>query len=260
MDLRRPPREIFSSSLIVILAAALISGVGCASSQDVRSENFRLPHNIMPEDRIPTGPGAVRTHDGLVRVNAPETRAKIYVKPPRPHLQRFNAMILKPIQLSYRRGVKGLPEHHEEYLRARFRKMLLASINSGPAWTLTDSPGEGVLEVRVGVLDIDISRGDRLSSTSNVSFRREAGGAILVIELLDSVDQEPLFRWIERRPLPSGRFSGRNIERHRLVLTFDRLADDLGANLRTHYAIVREVERRELERAQASGRRLAAGN
>jgi len=204
----------------------------------------------MPEERIPTGPDVERSPDGLVRVDAPETQARIYVKPPRPYLQRFDRMILGPIQLAYKQGVRGLSAREETGLRNRFRQMLLDSIRRGPAWSLTDRPDEGVLAVRVAVVEIDMSTRDQMSNTSNISFRRANGGAVLIIELYDSATRKPLFRFIERRTLPSGTYSGHGIDQRRLALTFDRFADDLGASLRNHYAIIREIERRELERAR----------
>ena len=106
-----------------------------------------IPANIMPEQRIQTGDDVERTADGLVRVHAPEARGAVYVKPPRPHLQRYRAMMVEPASITYRESGGRFRESVQNLLEEGFRKDLLAAIRRGPAWESVDVPGPDVLLV-----------------------------------------------------------------------------------------------------------------
>jgi hypothetical protein len=205
----------------------------------------------MPSEVIPTEPGAERTPDGLVRVKTPRgATAAVFVKPPRPHLQRYDKMWVAPAAITYKEGVRAWSPKDEKQLRRSFRTSLLKSINEGPAWKHAEEPGEDVLYVRVSLIEVDVDS-TATPAGSQMTIRESSGGAIIVLELYDSMTQEPLFRFIEKRKLPGGIFSGGNVDRDRMTTAFRGFARDIGETLRNQYRIIREIERREAE-AQAS--------
>jgi len=229
--------------MVGLCLGLLAGGLGCATgSGDGGSEaRVEFTDDMMPQNLERTGE---KTHDGLVRVKSPAgPQVAVYLKPPRPYLQRYDRMILAPVMIRYKAGVKPWTEQHENTLRRSFRKMLLDSLDKGPHWALVEEVDEGVLLVRVSVLDIDIDRS--MQDSSNVSYRQRGGGAVVVFELYDSVTTEPLLRHVERRIMPGGVYSGSNIDRVRLQHTLEDFAHDMGRNLRVFYEVIREIERRE---------------
>ncbi len=201
----------------------------------------------MPEEVIPTGPEAERTEDGLVRVKTPSrAKAAVFVKPPRPHLNRYDRMVLAPIVIAYKRGGASFSDHDEELLRASFRESLLESIDSGPAWKRVESGGEGVLLARVSVVDVEIQP-PAVAAASQLNYRASGGGVVLVLEFFDSTTKEPLFRFMEKHRLPGGVYAGGAFDRRRVTAAFDDFAEAIGRNLRNQYRIIREIERREAE-------------
>ncbi|MBW2425612.1 MAG: DUF3313 family protein [Deltaproteobacteria bacterium] len=254
----------------ITLAGLTLLGSACSTSSPPSSEQMAapasaaqpsgeataggsapaLPENFMPEDRIPTGEDAERSPDGLVRVEAPESRGLIYVKSPRPHLQRYKRMILAPTEISYRKGGPQFGSLDHDILAKRFRADLIAAINAGPAWERTDRPAEDVLLVRVAIIDVDVQP-DLGGSGSSITYATAAGGAIVAFELAESQTGQPLYRYIERRILPAGVYSGSRVDRQRLAELFGQFARHVGAQLREHYAVIREIERIEQEGASA---------
>ena len=81
--------------------------------------------------------------------------------------------------------------------REEFEKRLTRALTEA-GFTIVTSPGEDVLRLRSGVVDIDVVAPD-VSAQRTRNFSEEAGAATLVIEVRDSVTNALLGRAIERR-------------------------------------------------------------
>jgi hypothetical protein len=203
-----------------------------------------MPADIMPSKRIPSGAEAEKTADGLVRVRAPELPGLLFVKPPRPHLQRYDRMILEPALLTYKPGVPDWSDRQEEQLRRHFDAALEDQLARGAGWAVAKEPGEGVLIVSISAVEMELDTSPG-ATASNVVYASSSGEVTLVLELIDSVSGEPLLRFAERRRLPGGQFSAPDIDLTRLKRTFDQFAVDMRNTLASYHAAVQEIERRE---------------
>ena len=91
------PRSLRVHGIYAVLGVLALS---CARAPGELVVGETTPdEQIMPEQVIPSGEDAERTKDGLVRVRAPTIDALIYVKPPRPHLQRYDRMYVNMPQI-----------------------------------------------------------------------------------------------------------------------------------------------------------------
>ena len=151
-------------------------------------------------------------------------------------------MVLAPTTIVYASGVRHWLKRDEKRLRKSFEKSLLASISSGPGWVRVDEAGEGVLLVRTSLLDVDIDPTSN-AGISQVVFSSSKRGPVIVLELFDSVTHEALFRFIQRRTLPSGVFSAGDVDRRRTAAVFREFTDDIGERLRSQYRIIRDINR-----------------
>jgi hypothetical protein len=228
---------------IGVFAPALAVGAfACATAE--RSAKPGMPADIMPSERIVSGSEVEKTADGLVRVRAPELPGLLFVKPPRPHLQRYDRMILEPAYLSYKPGVSGWSDEKEEQLRGYFDAALENHLANGAGWTIAKEPGEGVLTVSISAIEMDLDTSGGPTG-ADVVYTSSPAEVTLVLELIDSVSDEPLLRFAERRRLQSGRFYHPYVDLARLKLAFDQFAVDIRQTLENFHAVVQEIERRE---------------
>jgi hypothetical protein len=225
---------------------ALIGSWGCAQAPATRPDgSTNPPDDVMLEQWIPDAVGAERTADGLVRIVAPELDGQLYAKLPRPHLQRYHRMVLIPAHISYKKGITPWASRCEETLRTHFQSVLERELGRSTSWETATQPADGVLLVAVGALELDADTSPVETTGSVTVFTNASGGLLLVMKLMDSITEEPLLRFAERRMLPGGTFSGSQIELLRVMNAFDAFADDLGDSIESYYAAVREIERRE---------------
>jgi hypothetical protein len=225
---------------------ALIGPWGCAQAPATGPDgSTNLPKDLMLEQWIPDAAGAERTDDGLVRVVAPELDGHLYVKPPRLDLQRYHRMGLIPAHISYKKGIKPWDSRGEETLRTHFQSALERELGRGTSWEPTTQRADDALLVAVGALELDADTSPVEATGSKTHFTNASGGLVLVMQLMDSITEEPLLRFAERRMLPGGTFSGTQIELMRVMKAFDAFANDLGDTIESYYAAVREIERWE---------------
>ncbi len=225
-----------------LVSSALLLACACAGSSGGVSE--QTPDEVfMPEYVIPRGDDAERTEDGLVRVDTPKLKALVYVKPPRPRLDRYDRMYVNMPQIRYKRGVRHWEQRDEAVLMSYLRNVFVEKL-SGQVWELVEDPGPGVLFVRISLLEVDIEPARRRSEAST-SFVEAGGGAILALEFFDSETAEPLFRYVEKRELPVGVYSGAAVEQDRLKHAVGDFASNLSRFVETTFGVVREIERRE---------------
>jgi hypothetical protein len=244
--------HLFQSRVLLRLFGALAALVligpwGCAQAPATRSDgSTNPPEDVMLEQWIPDAAGAERTAHGLVRVVAPELHGHLYVKPPRLDLQRYHRMALIPANISYKKGIKPWCSREEEILRAHFQSVLERELGRGnTSWEPTTQRADDALLVAVGALELDADTSPVGTTGSVTAFVDPSGGLILVVQLMDSITEEPLLRFAEHRMLPGGTFYGTQIDLMRVMNAFDAFADDLGDNIESYYAAVREIERRE---------------
>ena len=215
--------------------AALLLGsvLACASAPPAERQVAAappLPERIMPTEVIPRGPDVELTPDGLVQVDAPEFAGQFFVLYPRPYLFRYDRIVLETPFMGYGGDFGGLPPHQEEELLAHLDRGIRDSLVDAGGWKLTERSGPGVLAVQISVLDLDL---------------RGQGRCTLRMELLDSESGQPLARILEERALHTGPASSAGIDTKQLKSVFDRFAADVGRNLSSYHAIVREIQRRE---------------
>ena len=230
------------------LAVLLVGALACASGDRAPSEEAastpRLPEKIMPAEVIPQGPDQVATPDGLVQLDVPGLRGRIFVRPPRPYLQRYHQLLLYPPELAYRRGVKPFPARTEESLRAYFDRRVREELAGKPGWGLANAPGPDVIAAAIAVHDLAINT-EKNETNSSVTRVSTSPPCVLRLELFDSLSQQPLLRFLQRRRLQAGTFGGGNVDVSRLRREFDDFANEIGEHLRTYYAAAQEVQRRE---------------
>jgi hypothetical protein len=123
--------------------------------------------------------------------------------------------------------------------------VLERELGRSTSWETATQPADDVLLVAVGALELDADTSPVETTGSVTVFTNASGGLLLVMKLMDSITEEPLLRFAERRMLPGGTFSGSQIELLRVMNAFDAFADDLGDSIESYYAAVREIERRE---------------
>ena len=134
---------IVSSPLIPWLAVVLL---GCAANTGAAGPDEEA-RSISLSERIPVGPEAERSPDGLVRVLTPDQSVLLYVMPPRPDLLRVDRMVLYPASIQYKEGVRGWSEGKEDRLRRHFDNALRSELSRAAGWQIAEDPGPGVLTV-----------------------------------------------------------------------------------------------------------------
>ncbi len=138
--------------------------------------------------------------DGLVEVDTYH-RGHLYVK--RDHqLDRYDDLMIDGIGFRWGTGEARLQDHDEDRIIA----MLLSAIQSSNDGTVgvATAPGPCVLAVNFYIKDLEL-RKPRWTESSTTSFVSSYGAATMVIELRDSMNHEPLARFVQRRDLGGGR-------------------------------------------------------
>jgi hypothetical protein len=243
--------HLFQSRVLLRLfgslaALALIGAWGCAQAPATRPDgSTNPPDDVMLEQWIPDAARAERTAYGLVRIAAPALNGQLYVKLPRPDLQRYHRMVLIPAHISYKKGITPWTSWYEEVLRTHFRSVLERELGRSTSWEAATQRADDVLLVAVGALELDADTAPVEPTGSATVYTEASGGLILVTKLMDSITEEPLLRFSERRMLPGGTFFGTQIDLLRVMNAFDAFADDLGESIESYYAADREIERRE---------------
>jgi hypothetical protein len=229
---------------VVILA---VFCVACASQGGNAPRKLVIGTIPDPEDAILKGPEAQTSADGLVRTAAPDASTLVFIKPPRPHLQRYAKMMLGNVRIAYKAYGEAFDQRTELSLRESLREKIRREMLSRELWTISDEPGDDVLLIRVSVLDTDVKPklgGDGSSTT----FAAGGGGAVLVLEVLRSVEPEPLVRIIQRRQLEGGVYGGSQVDYTRLKQSFRGFAESSVVALQRIYEGQRQIGERDRQR------------
>ncbi|GEM_PF-6347624 len=228
------------------LAPVLLAAMTACLSTAPTDPASPPPYVEDPTAAIPSGSAAEFTSDGLVRVPSDELRgARLYVRPPRPHLQRFDKMILERPVIEYKKGVRDWTGRKEDDLRGRFRRELLTTLSSEDFWVESRELSPSTVIIRATIADFDPHETGDDSTGSSTSFVNAGGGAVLGFELFDPESRKPLMRYVERYQLPGGVYSGTNVDEQRVQVVMARFARRIGTVLRLQYRVVKDIGERE---------------
>lgn len=241
-----------ATGLWLVLSVTLLAG--CLTRNTRIDATDPLPPFQDPAERIAAIAGPERTPDGLVRIDIGQIQgAALYVRPPRPHLQRFDSMVLADATIEYReRQVRWSPREETE-VRKSFRAKLLEALAEGAAWKLTDRASPTTLLVRPTLLDFESGASGGLGEGSSISFIESGGGAVLGFELFDSATGQALMRYVERYRLPGGTYLGDDIERQQVDRVLGAFARRIGSVLAFQYRVIKDIEEREAAADEDSG-------
>ncbi len=189
--------------LIPALFLFLLSCLGCASSGDeIGSAEAGASREGLVEVSV-DGPGML-----LVR----EAHA----------IGGYDALLMPPAALAYRRGSQRLSEEIEESLKAQLEQSVIDTARAAGI-ELVQTPGDCAMLIGIGLVGVDIGQGRAKGSR---------GGMTLVMELRDSSTGETLLHYESARSI---REDGRDADATDLLVeTFDELVRraDLGGTLR----------------------------
>jgi len=168
-----------------------------------------------------------RSLDGLSQVKS-YTRGNLYVRPDH-QIGRYDDLMVHRIGFSYAANQRSLSESEEE----RIRNLLVGVIEKGSedgTVGITSSPGRCVLKVDLYLVDLELKETEYTGSHS--SFVSSYGSATMVLELRDSMSDDPLARYVERRGLGGGGSIGNTgTQIHRLGRTIGSAMADMGRQL-----------------------------
>ena len=240
--MRRPTLRACLIAPVLFAIACATQGGDVAARPDIGT----VPD---PEESILKGARAETSPDGLVRIEAPASTGLVFMKAPRPHLQRYSRMMLGNVRIEYKEHAPSFDKRTDLALREGLRENLRKEIMNREMWELTDEPGPDVLLVRVSLLETDV-RPDLggSGSGSSTTFASASGGAVLVLEVLSSIDPEPLVRIIQRRGLKAGVYSGADVDYGRLKQGFREFAANAAATLHGIHEGQRQIAERERQR------------
>lgn len=158
---------------------------------------------------IQSGPGAETTFDGLVAVDN-TALSKVWVRPGI-DLNGYTKVlpVITDIQYAAAREYKGnmslrsgqdnfpMSDAEKERFETAAKEIFLEEFAKSEKFQLTDQPGDDVLFIRVGILDVTSkvppeSPGQRI-------YVRSLGDAGLVLEVYDSKEKQILARAADRR-------------------------------------------------------------
>ncbi len=165
---------------------------------------------------IETGPDAERSFDGLYRVKNPRLGAA-WVRQG-VDLSKYSKLMVRGAGIAYRpvdwsgsasaavrRGETEFPINaaNREKLAQELREQAMKELAKGKHYTLADEPGDDVLLLVVGLIDV-VSYVPPETASFNTTFLRSVGEATLVLELRDSMTGAILARAADRRAASSG--------------------------------------------------------
>lgn len=175
----------------IILALAIFSLAACTGTPTVRQ-----------------GADAEVTYDGLHRVNN-TVSDKVWIKPDI-DLSQYSLILLESagIQYShpdsksrYDRNADSFPldEKQKANLQQSVRDVFAQELKKIEHYEFTDQPGQGVLEVIVGLMNVTSKVPKEMISARSSTYLADLGSATLIVELRDSRTEETLARVIDSK-------------------------------------------------------------
>ena len=192
--------------LPIVVIVAMLAGFGCAKP---------VAHPWV-------------TRDGLVEVET-YNRGKLFVKRDH-HLGDYDNLLIDHVGFRYGPRQVRLRDGQED----RIVSMLLGAVQGSQDGTigLAATPGPCVLTVNFFLKDLELET-PAWRSDSTTNFVSSYGAATMVLELRDSMDQEPLARFIQRRDLGGGQATvGHRMSFFRLRHVMSFALRDMGNELR----------------------------
>ena len=176
----------------IVISTALLMLAGCATTPTIQD-----------------GPDAEITYDGLHRVDDSRLAA-VWVKPSI-DLSKYNKLILEGVGIQYRaidpqnrykRNAQEFPldEGQKANIKKAVAESLLDEIKKSEHFTVVDTPGEGVLRIKLGLTDV-VSRVPPQRGAQSDFYIRNLGAAMLAMEYSDSRPNEVLARATDRRAI-----------------------------------------------------------
>jgi hypothetical protein len=209
--------------IYVNLTFALLSAVlGCQSQSGPSAAGERALLQIQQ------GPTAERNEFGLNRVDIPEGQGILFVKGPRPHLERFDGLILDPVELEPADGALPWNSSTTNRLRKSFTRTLKKNLRQQKTWAMTNQHGPTVLRMRIYARELAFHPGLPHVSASRNSSGPGPNKTTLVMELYNSSTNEILVQFIQRRNLPARIQAGSRVEIDRLRVYYSGFAASMG--------------------------------
>jgi hypothetical protein len=245
MHLMHPRRARLARNIYAILTFVLLSFfLGCQSQSTPNEAGKRA---LM---QIQQGPSAEKNEFGLNRVNIPPGEGILFVKGPRPHLERFDGLVLDPIDLEPSDGALPWKSSTTNRLQKSFTRTLKKNLKQQKTWAVTSDPGPRVLRMRIYARELAYHPGLPHVSASRNASRPEPNKTTLVMELYDSNTNEILVQFIQRRDLPARVQAGSQTEVDRLRVYYSGFAKSMGDSLAELAQAVEDVRSNdELESA-----------
>jgi hypothetical protein len=142
------------------------------------------------------------TPDGLHRVDDP-VLGIAWMKPG-VDFKQYTKVWITPAGMTFKgrtdkhHNEYALDEHQQDAFRKTMVKVFNEELAKSTRYTLTDAPGDGVLQVRGAILDV-VSHSPPEPMGRGAVLTKELGEATLVVELVDSRTGEVLARGADRR-------------------------------------------------------------
>ncbi len=183
---------------------------------------------------------AIVTKDGLHLVSD-DAPGAIFVKPPQPDLYLYSKILLAPVAISYNHMTKRRRNVYELELGRHIRQALTQELEHSAGWQLVKRPGSDVLRVQLAILEMEL-RDPETTGTASSNFLSKGGFVTIVMELRDSITDEPLFRFVERGSLPGGFYADPSTaEVDRVKRAVDRFAADTRTNLELFHNSIQRI-------------------
>lgn len=239
MQFMHPRRAAFVRiSFVYLVSGLLVSVLGCQSPSP-SGPSAAGEQALM---RIQQGPSAEKNEFGLHRVDIPEGQGILFVKGPRPHLERFDRLSLDPIELEPSEGALPWKSSTTNRLSKSFARTLKRHLQQQKTWGMTADRGPGVLRMRVFARELSYRPGLPHVGASRNSSGPKRNTTTLVMELYDSQTDEILVQFIQRRNLPSRVQAGSETEVDRLRVYYSRFASSMGDSLSELAQAVEDVK------------------
>jgi len=165
-----------------------------------------------PAPTLQTGPGAEMTYDGLVRIN--NSRFKVAYADPEINFSEYKKIMPGGAAFEFRAVPKvtsmtarrmnarefWISDSDRQKLEDTVTEVFREEISQARGWEVVDEPGPDVMMIRGVLLDIVSYVPPQILGRGEI-YLSSIGEATLVLEVVDSMSGEVIYRGIERRPV-----------------------------------------------------------